>query len=228
MSLYAKHNCKPLTAKRKVLKCDTFGEIIEVQDGNAHYIERNMQAARPWAIWLARWLARREARALGALGGRNGYPRLLSINPNHLTRSFVEGDPMYASKPTDAGYFTDALRKLRIMHRCGVVHNDLAKEPNWLVDTSGNAVIVDFQLAAVYRKRNWLFKLLAREDIRHFLKHKRTYRPDDLTPRQQLILATPAITARLWKRTGKRLYLFITRRLLNWSDREGAGDRGKQ
>jgi len=25
--------------------------------------------------------------------------------------------------------------------------------------------------------------------------------------------------------TGKRAYLFITRRLLGWADREGAGDR---
>jgi hypothetical protein len=25
--------------------------------------------------------------------------------------------------------------------------------------------------------------------------------------------------------TGKKLYLFVTRRLLGWADREGAGDR---
>jgi hypothetical protein len=31
--------------------------------------------------------------------------------------------------------------------------------------------------------------------------------------------------ARAWMATGKRVYLFVTRRILRWQDREGAGDR---
>ncbi len=39
------------------------------------------------------------------------------------------------------------------------------------------------------------------------------------------MLATRSWPARIWMATGKRLYIFITRRLLHWADREGAGDR---
>ncbi|MFK8051915.1 MAG: serine/threonine protein kinase [Woeseiaceae bacterium] len=219
---------KPLTERKKLLKQDTFGTITKVIDGQQLYIERNMQAATPWARPLARWLARREARALAMLQGRPGFPQLLSISRKTLTRSFVVGEPMYQAKPTDSAYFTDALRKVRIMHRCGIAHNDLAKEPNMLVAPDGKAIVVDFQLASVFQKRTWWFRLLAREDLRHLLKHKRTYRPNSLTTREKAILATPAITARIWQATGKRVYLFVTRRLLNWSDREGAGDRGRR
>jgi hypothetical protein len=43
--------------------------------------------------------------------------------------------------------------------------------------------------------------------------------------REKGILANPSLLSRLWMRTGKRVYLLITRRVLHWSDREGAGDR---
>ena len=217
-----------MNIQRKLLKSDTFGSIYKVTAGSRVYIERDMSAARPWARWLARALARREARALGRLGGRDGYPALRSLDAGQLTRSFVPGEPMYVARPADADYFRSALRHLRVMHRCGVTHNDLAKEPNWLVRPGGDAAIVDFQLASVFRRRGRWFRLLAREDLRHYLKHKRTYRPQALTQRDRRILATPAITTRIWRRTAKPLYLFVTRRLLHWSDREGAGDRGRR
>ena len=54
---------------------------------------------------------------------------------------------------------------------------------------------------------------------------KRSYLPERLTARERRILATPSIVTRVWMGTGKRVYRFITRRVLRWSDREGAGDR---
>ena len=42
---------------------------------------------------------------------------------------------------------------------------------------------------------------------------------------ERRILATPSWLTRAWRATGKRLYVFVTRRLLGWRDREGAGDR---
>jgi hypothetical protein len=112
------------------------------------------------------------------------------------------------------------------MHAAGVVHNDLAKEPNWLVSDDGRPALVDFQLAARPRHRGRRFRMLAYDDLRHLLKHKRTYCPAALTARQLTILARRSPIAALWARTGKPVYRFVTRRLLGWSDREGAGDRG--
>lgn len=133
---------------------------------------------------------------------------------------------MQVARPTDPHYFREALRLTRRMHRAGIAHNDLAKEPNWLVLENGMPAIIDFQLAIVTQRRHRAFRLLAREDLRHLLKHKRTYCPEHLTARQRSILARKAWPARIWMASGKPAYLFVTRRLLGWSDREGAGDRG--
>ena len=111
------------------------------------------------------------------------------------------------------------------MHARDLTHDDLAKEPNWLVTPDGLPAVVDFQLARHAPKRGRLFRMLAHDDLRHLLKHKRSYLPERLTRRELRILAQPSPLSRLWRVSGKRLYLFVTRRLLGWADREGAGDR---
>jgi len=132
---------------------------------------------------------------------------------------------MQLARPVDPAYFKSAARLLRRMHRHGVAHNDLAKEPNWLVTPAGKPALLDFQMASFRPKRGYLFRILAREDLRHLLKHKRTYRPDLLTRRERDILENPALTSRIWMHTGKRLYLFVTRRILGWKDRTDANER---
>ncbi|MCP5978367.1 hypothetical protein NL364_28170, partial [Klebsiella pneumoniae] len=70
--------------------------------------------------------------------------------------------------------------------------------------------------------------VLAYEDLRHLLKHKRTYCPDALTPRERRVLARKSVIARVWMATGKRVYRFVTRRLMSYSDTEGRGPRVTQ
>ncbi|MEL6870078.1 MAG: serine/threonine protein kinase [Pseudomonadota bacterium] len=216
------------TQSRQLLKRDTFGAVYLVTRGEVRIIERDIAAAPWWSRPTAAWLMRREARALGAVHSQDGFVQLHSVGATSLTRSFVPGEPMYVAKPRQRTYFKDAFARLRRLHRLNVTHNDLAKEPNWLVRPDGSAAIVDFQLARVFATRTASFRRQAREDLRHFLKHKRTYLPDALTARERQILATPGLASRIWMRTVKPVYLFVTRRLLNWSDREGAADRGKQ
>ena len=133
---------------------------------------------------------------------------------------------MQHAKPSDSSYHLQLHALVARMHHSGITHNDLAKEPNLLVLPDGSPALLDLQLGRVASRRGRWFKLLAREDLRHLLKHKRTYLPEALTQRELQILATPSWPARLWRKTGKKVYLFITRRLLKWQDREGAGDRG--
>jgi serine/threonine protein kinase len=134
---------------------------------------------------------------------------------------------MQQARPADPAYFREALRLLRRLHAAGVLHNDLAKEPNWLVTADGRPALVDFQLAARPRLRGAVFRTLAYDDLRHLLKHKRSYCAPRLSERQRRILARRSIISGAWTRTGKPIYRFITRGLLGWSDREGAGDRGE-
>jgi RIO-like serine/threonine protein kinase len=208
------------------LKQDLFGRVLLVDDpGRGPLVARELGAARPWLRWLARHLARREVRALRRLEDLERVPRVVEAERQRTLRSFIAGEPMQVARPSNPVYFREALRLLRGLHARGVVHNDLAKEPNWLVTPQGLPALVDFQLALCRDRSTRLFRILAHDDLRHLLKHKRTYLPARLTARERRILATPSIVTRVWMATGKRAYLFVTRRLLRWSDREGAGDR---
>jgi hypothetical protein len=212
----------------RLLKKDLFGEVWLLNSGANTEILRDTRCARWWLRWLARLLLRREVAGLRALDGLNGVPRVLRCDAEQISRSYVAGDPMHIARPTSPAYFRSAMRLLRRMHRAGVVHNDLAKEPNILVCDDGTAAFIDFQLAGCSVGRGRLFRIAAREDIRHLLKHKRTYCPEELTARELGILARPSGLSRAWMGMVKPVYLFLTRRVFGWSDREGAGDRGQQ
>lgn len=211
-----------------LLKRDLFSTVergVLLAGGEAVPAVRRDTAATPWASRpLAVWLARREARALGALPATEGVPSLLSSTGRAVLRTHLPGRPLQeAGHGVAAGYFGEARRLLVRLHRAGVTHNDTAKEPNWLVTPGGHPALVDFQLAQVFRRRGRLFRLLAREDLRHLLKHKRTYAPAALTPRERAWLATPSGPARFIRKAWKPIYTLLTRRLLGWQDREGRG-----
>jgi len=211
-----------------ILKKDLFGEIRLANHAGECVVVRDSAAAARGLRWLARRLLRREARALARLAHIEGFAEIVQLDKDSLTRSFLDGAPMQRSKPADPAYFKAAARLLRRMHRAGIVHNDLAKEPNFLVRPDGKPAILDFQIACSSATRSKLFRVAAREDLRHLLKHKRTYCAQQLTARELNILATPGVAALAWSKTVKPVYLFITRRILGWADREGAADRGER
>jgi hypothetical protein len=207
------------------LKRDSFGAISLRSDRGRHSVVRDTAAASYGLRWLAAALARREAAALGALEGQPGFPRLIGFDGRRLLRSFLPGAPLHAGPPPTRGYFREAFRMLVRLHRLGITHNDLAKEGNWIRQTDGRPGIVDFQLASRFRHRGTLFRTLAREDLRHLLKHKRHYCSEHLTPRQHALLANPSAPARLWRRLVKPPYRFVTRRILGWPERTGPVER---
>ena len=209
----------------KLLKEDVFGRVSLDIRGELPVVTRDLRSSSLWLRFIARHLMAREAQALVELDGIAGVPHLISHDRHTLKRSWLEGLPMHQSQPRDICYFRAAAKLLRHLHRRNIAHNDLAKEPNWLVAPDGMPAIVDYQLAFHAPARGRLFRIMAREDLRHLLKHKRTYCSASLTAREKRILATPAPLSRIWMKTGKPVYLFVTRRLLNWADREGAGDR---
>lgn len=208
----------------RLLKKGLFGEVrLETVDGRPQIVRDATSATLPLR-WLAQALMRREARALDGL---DGIPDLLRADRRRLVREYLEGAPVHHAKPAGSTYFRCALRRLRLLHARNVVHNDLAKEPNMLVTRAGQPAFVDFQMAWHAPGRGRLFRTLGYDDIRHLLKHKRTYCAQHLTNRQRRIPAAPSLPSRLWMRIVKPPYLFITRRLLGWADREGASDRGE-
>jgi len=211
------------TSDTILLKADELGRIEIAKRDGVSVIRRDVAAARWWARAFARRAAAREARALAKLHGVDGVPPLLGWDGRELLRGYIAGAPMQQAQPRDPAYYREALRLLAVLHRRGIVHNDLAKEPNWLVREDGRPALVDFQIAWTRGKRGALFRLLAREDVRHLLKHKRTYCPEALSARQRAILSTPAPHARLWRATFKRLYKLVARKVFGYWDNEGQG-----
>jgi hypothetical protein len=229
---------KPTASTTLQLKADSFG-TIEVTDDPAkassgeakpgasksRQICRNTDKASWWAGAIARHLAGREAHALIVLNDLPGIPQLRDWNGRQLKREWLAGSPMHEAGPPDKAYFKAALRLLRQMHRHNIAHNDLAKEANCLILENDQPAFIDFQLALHAPRRGFLFRVLAREDLRHLLKHKRYYCAENITTRQGLILANPSLGAKLWMRGYKPLYLWFTRSILGWSEREGAAER---
>ena len=212
-----------------VLKRDVFGEIAAGHLANAPntpVTRRRVGSAARWVRRFAWHLAGREIRALQTLGPVAGTPTLLGVDSEALYRSWIEGTPLHVARPIgNTAYFRDAKRLLRSLHRAGITHNDLAKPQNWLMTPDGKAALIDMQLATFFPRRTRLFRLLAREDLRHLLKHKRSFCREALTASEKRMLATKSLPARVWMAAFKPVYNMVTRGIFNWSDGEGTRDR---
>ena len=211
-----------------VLKRDLLSTVergrFGASPGNA--VMRRIDQVPWWSFALARHLFAREQRALAIAGKLGIAPTLLYSGRRVLVRSWIEGLPLHLAKPHgDRAYFRSAKAALRTLHRAGICHNDLAKEQNWLRGVDGRAYLMDFQLASRFRRRNWLFRIAAYEDLRHLLKHKQRYLPEAVTPAERRVLATKSVLTRIWMATGKKLYYALTRGVFRFTDREGGGRR---
>ena len=103
------------------------------------------------------------------------------------------------------------------------VHDEL--HARCLVLDDGRPAIIDFQLAVRGDPRSRWMRLLAREDLRHLLKHKRMYCRAALTPVEKRVLGRTSWLRDLWFRTGKPVYRVVTRKILKWEDNEGQGPK---
>jgi len=170
-----------------LLKRDVFSTVergrFRSPDGEVEAVLRRLDWVPWWSYLLARHLFARERRALARARGLHVGPELLWAGRQALVRGFIDGVALHLAKPFgDAAYFRSAKQALRKLHRAGICHNDLAKEQNWLRGSDGRAYLTDFQLAACFNTRGRLFRIAAYEDLRHLLKHKRSYAPEALTP----------------------------------------------
>lgn len=213
--------------RERVLKGDLFSltECGRLAGQEGLCTLRDLRYAR-WWLWPVAWvLANNEARALRRLAGVADVPQLVRWRGGILVRTWIEGRPLIEGTPPDVRYYASAVGLLARIHRHRVAHNDTAKQPNWLVTPDGRAALIDFQVATLHRRRSAAFRWLAREDIRHMLKHKRFYFADRMTARQRRIVSTRSWPHHLNLMLWKPIYNFITRRVLRWRDREGGQDR---
>jgi AMP-binding enzyme len=213
-----------------VLKRDVFSTVERGRfvgpNGEVDAVMRRIDMVPWWSRPLAKHFLEREVRALRVAGPLGIAPPLLHAGRDILIRGFIDGVALHLARPIgDREYFRSARAALRALHGALICHNDLAKEQNWLCGSDGRAFVTDFQLAMRFSRRTRLFRIAAYEDLRHLLKHKRSYIPEALTPTERRILARKSWPTRIWMATGKRIYFWITRGLIGFTDREGGGPR---
>src|SRR5215203_111504 len=213
-----------------LLKRDVFSTVergrFRRDGGEVDAVLRRLDQVPWWSYLLARHLFSRERHALMLARHLDVGPELMWAGRQALVRGFINGVALQQARPNgDTAYFRSARQVLHRLHRARICHNDLAKEQNWLRGSDGRAYVTDFQLAACFKTRSRLFRIAAYEDLRHLLKHKRSYAPSALTPMERKILARKSFVASIWLMTGKKVYQAITRGLFNFTDREGGGRR---
>ena len=223
------------------LKEDSFGRVERVTpngspggpgEASQPFVRRVACGGRiPGAGFLARRLLARERRALAVLEGLERVPALLESGPHpapadpkrELHRSWLAGVPLYAAEVLPEDFFERLEDLVRAVHGRGVCHNDLHKEGNVIVGPAGQPGLVDFQLASVHSSRGRAFGVRCKEDLRHVNKQHRRYlaagkrgslQPGFVELRERSTLAAT------WKRFGKPIYNFITRRVLGVRDGE--------
>ncbi len=204
----------------------------------------------PLSRWLARRLMARERAALLRLGEVPGLPRLLDSTDSRydevldlespgrgrpaskdlLVRHSVSGCALHQAQALPENYFDLLERLVAEVHAQGVCHNDLHKEQNIMVDAQGYPGLIDFQLASVHAGDSKSFRTRCHEDLRHVQKHRRRYLRDGRGPKgiaiEQSIGAGAGAGLRrrplslLWRKTGKPLYHFFTRKVLRRWDGE--------
>lgn len=211
----------------KCLKADELGRIELGTLGETRVIRRLAIGGLLGPI--ARMLLAREARALSMLMQANpkleGVADLIHVcGRRELFRSWIEGQPLHLVQRLPANFFELLEDLLGELHRQGVAHNDLHKEPNILVTPEGRPALVDFQLASVHRLSSKGLRRRAAEDFRHIQKHAVRYANRDSKRRSKS--NERGLVARVWMATGKPLYNWITRRLIQRSDSEGRRPRG--
>src|SRR3979490_2057820 len=211
-----------------LLKRDVFSTVergrFRSETGEVDAVLRRLDQVPWWSYIPARHLFARERRALALANDLHVGPELLWAGRQALVRGFINGGALHLAKPFgQLAFCRPASLALRKLHRLGICHNDLAKEQNWLRGGDGRAYLTDFQLAALFPRRTRLFRIAAYEDLRHLLKHKRRYAPDALTPAERRVLAKKSLITRVWMATRTKVYYWITRDVLRFTDREGGG-----
>ncbi len=121
-----------------------------------------------------RFLAAREARLLRRAEGVPGVPRLLARPADHvLVREYLPGVALPRAPAPPAVFFDRLLAAVRALHARGIVHNDLHKEANVVVQPDGTPGVLDFQLALALPPGSASLRALALFDVYHVLKNRR-------------------------------------------------------
>ena len=206
-----------------ILKEDIFGSIVHGRVNGQEVICRNYSEARNFvAGFIARILAKNESNILSKSASidKNKVPVILFSGKGFHCRSYIPGKALSSNPQNASSYYDKARELVNELHHNGIIHNDLEKPQNWIVNEQGDPAIVDFQLSLFFNNRsNKLFSIGKQEDIRHLYKNKKRYCCEGMTVEELENADKKHLLSILVMRYIKPIYNFVTRKIMNYSDR---------
>lgn len=142
------------------------------------------------AGWIGRWLTAREARIYRALAHLPQVPAFAGMwGRSGFAHEYVPGHPLGPNEPVADDFFDQLDTLISQIHSQRMAYVDLEKSENIIVATDGKPVLIDFQISwdvpRAWMRRlpvvSSLTKLLQHMDRYHLIKHRRRYRPDQLS-----------------------------------------------
>lgn len=207
----------------KTLKIDIFGTIYLATYQNQTVIIRDLEIKNKLYKIVAKYLNFNEVRILKKINKlySPNFPQLIKSTSDYTIRSYISGTPInrYPKKLNEA-FYDKALNLVKTLHRNGIVHNDLEKSENWIVMDNGEPAFIDFQLSKYFSRKTYIFQLLKKIELRHIIKSKKKYCIASLNESELKILKNKNIIHKLVRILIKPIYNFVTRRILNYSDRK--------
>ncbi len=143
---------------------------------------------------IGRLMTRSEIGKLRRCEGIPAVPQVLArLDAHTYVYEYIEGQTLDDRPPLPADFFDRLAEALRQVHARNIVHFDLHKRGNILIDMQGRPHIIDFQIARHLGDRfllsRWLSARLRRRlqsyDIYHIYKYKRRFQPQFLTEAEE-------------------------------------------
>lgn len=140
--------------------------------------------------FVAPLLVAREVRALRALDGTAGVPKLYKkIDQLAFAMEYIEGTPVadFEEGRLDPVVFPRVQAVIDEIHRRGVSHCDLKRRSNLIVTPENEIYVVDFAAAVIGKKplrplTNWFQKRMAEIDDKSLPRIKKLAAPHLMTP----------------------------------------------
>lgn len=179
-------------------------------------------------LWIGRFLLRRELGFYRKLRDLPNVPAVLAtLGDTGFLHAFVPGGPLSKDRAVPDGFFDELQQLLATLHRRGIAYVDTNKPQNILLGDDGRPHLIDFQISfdadslANLPPARAVLGVLARSDEYHVLKHKRRFRPDQLSDAERQRLERRSWPIRL-HRFLTRPYFLVRRRVMGQLKRRGS------
>lgn len=180
-------------------------DILLVEAADKKSIVKDFNSKILPVRWYGRWQIRREASIYRRLAGIPGVPRYFGrIGKNAMAIEYIEGERIshWRRRDLPPQLFPRLWALIEAIHARGIVHIDLRKRDNILINAVGDVFIIDFNASFRFNPdglgARWLLPALKKIDHFGFLKWKATLAPGQLTEAERGMFRRMSFLRRFW------------------------------